>query len=362
MATVSNAGDELQILVYDYFATLNSSGTDNVTVNVSNLPPALAGKMLFVTHFRVDETHSNPYSVWTSQGNPVNPTEAQWQAMKQAQHLALFQPVAKTAVTTSFTTTFSIPHQAGSLVLLGVNRPVTGRNGLVPIEGEDYDGQSGATKETSNDTTLGQSIAAVSGSSVYFENVDFSDTGVNAVQLRVAAQNATAIELHADTQTGPQMGMCAVTSTSGAWATQTCALVATSGVHRLYVVFDGTVRLNWMAFQPITAATGTGGASGGVGGSEVGVAGTSGGAGGSIGSGGAIGGPGGSIGTGGAGDLGVGGSGGDTGPGPKPVAHGSSGCGCGVAGDERSPSRAVGSSLLIVAVLAAYRRRARRRR
>ena len=62
---------------------------------------------------------------------------------------------------------------------------------MVEIEGEDYDGQSGATKETSNDTTLGQSIAAISGSYVYFENVDFSDAGVNAVQLRVAAQSDT---------------------------------------------------------------------------------------------------------------------------------------------------------------------------
>jgi MYXO-CTERM domain-containing protein len=361
MATLSSAGDELQILVYDTFATLNSSGSDNVTVNVSNLPPALAGKTLFLTHFRVDDTHSNPYSVWTSQGSPVNPSEAQWQAMKQAQHLALLQPVSTTPVTTSFTNTFTIPHQAGSLVILGVKRPVTGRNGLSPIEAEDYDGQSGATKETSNDATLGQSIAAMSGSSVYFENVDFSDTGVNAVQLRVAAQSNTAIELHAETQTGPLMGMCAVTATAGAWATQTCALVKTSGVHRLYVVFDGTARLNWLAFQPVSGATGTGGASGGDGGNGGGSAGTSGGLGGSIGSGGAIGGLGGGdgIGSGGAGVLGVGGSAG--GPGGKPVDHGSSGCGCGVGG-ERSPARGIAAGMVIVAVLAARHRRSRRRR
>ena len=46
------------------------------------------------------------------------------------------------------------------------------------IEGEDYDGQSGATKEDSNDTDLGQSIAGNSGSYVFFDNVDFSDAGV----------------------------------------------------------------------------------------------------------------------------------------------------------------------------------------
>ena len=107
LAAMSASGDELQIIAYDYFATASATGTDNVTINVSNLPAALAGKSLFVTHFRVDSTHSNPYSVWVGQNSPTNPTEAQWQAMRQAQHLALLQPVAKTTVTTSFTTTFT---------------------------------------------------------------------------------------------------------------------------------------------------------------------------------------------------------------------------------------------------------------
>jgi xylan 1,4-beta-xylosidase len=234
MATVSASGDELQILVYDYYATLNTSGSDDVSITVSNLPATLSGKELFVTHFRVDETHSNPYSVWASQNKPTAPTEAQWQAMRQAQHLALLQPVSKMAVTTSFTTSFMIPRQAGSLIILGTKRPVTGRNALVEIEGEDYDGQSGAAKEDSGDTGQGQSLAGTSGASVFFDNVDFSDAGVDAVQLRVNAQAATTLQLHADTATGPTVGMCSIAATSGAWATQTCTLTPTSGVHTLY--------------------------------------------------------------------------------------------------------------------------------
>ena len=186
MATISAGSDEVQILVYNHFATLNTTGTDNVTVNVSNLPAALAGKELFVTHFRVDETHSNPYRVWTSQSSPTNPTEAQWQAMKAEQHLALLAPVSKAAVTTSYTTTFALPRQAGSLIILGLKRPLTGRNAFVEIEGEDYDGQSGMTKEDSGDsTTLGQSLSGAAGGYAFYRNVDFSDAGVNAVQLRV---------------------------------------------------------------------------------------------------------------------------------------------------------------------------------
>src|SRR4029077_10382941 len=107
MATLSANSDEVQVLVYDTFATLNTTGTDSVTVTVNNLPAALSGKQFFVTQFVVDETHSNPYSIWTSQGKPAAPSEAQWQAMKAAQHLALLQPVSKSTVTTTYTTTFT---------------------------------------------------------------------------------------------------------------------------------------------------------------------------------------------------------------------------------------------------------------
>jgi len=268
MATTSAAGDEVEILVYDQYATMNTTGTDMVTINISNLPTALANKELFLTHFRVDETHSNPYNAWAAAGKPGSPSEAQWQAMKAQQHLALFQPVSKVTTTTTYTTSFTIPRQAGSLVILGVKRPVTGRNALVEIEAEDYDGQSGVTKQDSGDTTLGQSITGGSGANVFFLNTDFGDSGVSAVQLRVNTSAATTLELHADTQTGPLLGTCAVASTSGAWATQTCNLTAMTGVHTVYANFGGTLRLNSLKFLPSGSTTGTGGTGGGTGGAS----------------------------------------------------------------------------------------------
>ena len=149
-----------------------------MTINVSNLPAALAGKEVFVTQFLVDETHSNPYSVWASQGKPTNPTEAQWQAMRAAQHLARGRGRASRPSTPRSRTTFTLPKQAGTLVIVSAKRPVTGRNALVEIEGEDYDGQTGATKKDSGDATLGQAISVTSGGYVYFENVDYTDAGV----------------------------------------------------------------------------------------------------------------------------------------------------------------------------------------
>jgi xylan 1,4-beta-xylosidase len=393
MATTSQSGDSLQLLVYDYYKTLNSTGSDMVTINVSNLPAALAGKQVYVTQYLVDSTHSNPYSVWQSQGSPTSPSEAQWQAMKAAQHLALAQPVSMATLTTSYTTSFTINRQAGTLIVVSTKRPVTGRDGLNTIEGEDYDGQSGATKEDSNDTDLGQSISATSGASVFFDVVDFSDAGADSVQLRVQAASATSIELHADSATGTLLGKCAVTATGTSWATQSCTLTPVTGVHTLYAVFNGAGHLNWMLFHAAGApATGTGGSPGGTGtgGSGTGSGGSTGsggtgpggtGTGGSnvTGSGGSnvtgSGGSGPSTGTGGdnttgsggdnttgSGGSSVGNTGGSSGLGGSSPATGgsSSGCGCRVADGRGAPAGV--ASLILALVLAAGGRRSRRRR
>ena len=396
MVTLSAAGDSMQILTYDYYSKLNTTGTDSVTVTASNLPAGLAGKQVFVTQFMVDATHSNPYSVWTSQGSPTAPSEAQWQAMKAAQHLALLQPVTTTTLTTSYTTTFTINRQAGTLLILSVKRPVTGRDGLGTIEGEDYDGQSGATKEDSNDTDLGQSISVTSGGSIFYDVVDFSDGGVGSVQMRVNASAATSLEFHADSATGTLLGSCAVAATGGSWATQACTLTPISGVHTLYAVFGGAAHLNWLLFQPAaTGTTGTGGSGAGTGGSSgsgggggkgggTGGTGTTGTGGtGTTGTGGTTTGTGGSIvsGTGGTGATGAGGAGtggsgtggsgtgygtggsgdgGSTGSGGSAPASGGSGCACNVEGPAGATGVALPLALVMAMVGVRSRRRARR--
>ena len=260
LATVSAAGDEVEIIVYNYYATVNTTGTDGVTLTVNNLP--FSGQV-YVTQFAVDSSHSNPYGVWQSQSSPTNPTEAQWEAMRAAQHLMPVQPVSQMTLGATYTTTLMLPKQGAALIVLGKSRPLTGRNAFVAIEGEDYDGQSGATKEDSNDTDVGQSITGSGGGYVYFEDVDFSDAGTSAASLRVNAQSATTLELRADTQTGSLLGTCSVAATGGSWATQACTLTPTSGVHRLYVNFGGAVRLNWLMFQGGADGGSTGSSSGG---------------------------------------------------------------------------------------------------
>jgi MYXO-CTERM domain-containing protein len=260
IATLSASGDEVAIIVYNYHATIDTTGSDAVTLNVNNLP--FAGKQIFVTKVAVDEEHSNPYGVWVEQGRPRSPTEEQWQAMRKAQHLALLEPVTSVAGAATFSASLTLPRQGAAMILLGPNRPVIGRDARVEIEGEDYDGQSGATKGDSKDESMGQAVAGKSGSYVYFEQVDFGDAGVDSVQLRVDAPSATTLELRADTQDGPMLGSCAVSATAGSWATQKCMLAKSTAVHTVYAVFGGEMRLNWMKFEAIGGSSGGGGSGG----------------------------------------------------------------------------------------------------
>jgi hypothetical protein len=248
MATMSAAGDAIQILVYDQYGRLDTSGTDTVTVNLYNVPAALAGRRVFVTRFIVDETHSNPYDVWRSLGKPQSPTEAEWQAMRAAQHLYAL-PVETTTLGPSFTTSFTINRQSGTLLVLSLERPLMGRDALAPIEGEDYDGQAGALRLDCDDDDLGQMAAFTGRGSVFYDVVDFSDRGVDSVRLRGQAAIATTVDLRLDAPDGPLLGSCPLSGAGRTWTTSSCALTHASGVHTLYLTFAGAANLNWLQFD-----------------------------------------------------------------------------------------------------------------
>jgi MYXO-CTERM domain-containing protein len=343
---------------------------------VSNLP--FAGKAGYVTRFAIDETHTNPYSVWAGQNKPSAPSEAQWQEMRKAQHLMPVEPITKTTFDASYTATFAIPKQGASMIILGVNRPLTGRNALVEIEGEDFDGQMGITKEDSGDTSMGQSISAAANGYAYFENVDYTDAGVDTVELRVKTAADTTVELHSETPTGALLGTCMLTSTSNAWATQSCKLAqAATGVSKLYVVFGGAAHLNWLKFEgegnPPMGTGGAGGMSTSGGNAAQGTAGSAGasvasGGGAAVGTGGSAGqnpGAGGNVsggndgagGRAGSGTSPGGGNNASGGMGPSGTGTGGSaspgdsdGCGCRVGGSDRPQGTALVLGLLLGAL------------
>jgi MYXO-CTERM domain-containing protein len=169
--------------------------------------------------------------------------------MREASQLALLEPVTSITAESTYSTTLDLPRQGAAMIILSQQRPVTGRDALTRIEAEDYDGQSSATKEASNDESMGQSITASDGGYLYFSQVDFSDAGVDGVQLRVNSQGAATVELRTDSPDGTLLGTCEVAATGDQWETQACALTPTTGVHPLYAVFGGGMRLNWLLFD-----------------------------------------------------------------------------------------------------------------
>ncbi len=130
-----------------------------------------------------------------------------------------------------------------------------GRDAFLPIEGEDYDGQSGASRIDCDDADLGQTAAVTGGGSVFYDVVDFGEAGAHGVQLRVQAPTATTVALYAGPASGPPggtsvaIGNCAISATGRAWATQSCRLTHTTDVHTLYLVFAGAANLNWLQFH-----------------------------------------------------------------------------------------------------------------
>jgi xylan 1,4-beta-xylosidase len=73
-----------------------------------------------LTHYRVDTTHSNAYTVWKAQGSPATPTAAQYKALEAASELTTLKGSPATIAVTDGRATLPItlPRQAVSLVVV----------------------------------------------------------------------------------------------------------------------------------------------------------------------------------------------------------------------------------------------------
>lgn len=115
MATID--GGKIAILVWNYHDDLVSATP--ATIQLAVKIPASFGASVSLDHLRVDDTHGDAYTVWTSQGSPTAPSAAEIQAMKAAmlpQPLGAQQTIP--VVAGSATLTFSLPRFGVSLLTL----------------------------------------------------------------------------------------------------------------------------------------------------------------------------------------------------------------------------------------------------
>ena len=83
-------GRQAAVMLWNYHDAEKAGETRAVSVAVRGLPKGVSHVRL--THYRIDDTHSNAYSVWKAMGSPQNPTPAQFAELKAKDGLQQLEP------------------------------------------------------------------------------------------------------------------------------------------------------------------------------------------------------------------------------------------------------------------------------
>ncbi len=116
-AFATKSTHEAAVMLWNYHDEDLPVPASPVTVTISGIP-ATVHKVL-LQHYRIDDTHSNAYTVWTAMGSPQSPTPDQYAQLKAAGQLqTLTSPtwLDVTAGTVNVPTT--LPREATSLLHL----------------------------------------------------------------------------------------------------------------------------------------------------------------------------------------------------------------------------------------------------
>jgi xylan 1,4-beta-xylosidase len=116
-ALASLESRRLSVLVWHYHDDDVPGPDAAVELALANLPAGVTAAK--ISHYRIDATHSNAFTVWKSFGSPTSPTPAQYQQMEKAGQLATLADPADVQVASGGTTVkFLLPRQAVSLLVL----------------------------------------------------------------------------------------------------------------------------------------------------------------------------------------------------------------------------------------------------
>jgi xylan 1,4-beta-xylosidase len=104
-------------MVWNYHDDDLAAAGAPVKVRVAGIPQGVNRVML--QHYRIDETHSNSYTVWKGMGSPQSPTAEQYQRLKEAGQLELLSsPEWLDVERGEVTVAMELPRQATSLLKL----------------------------------------------------------------------------------------------------------------------------------------------------------------------------------------------------------------------------------------------------
>ena len=105
------------VMVWNYHDAEKTSDAAPAAIQVRGLPEGVSRVRL--THYRIDDTHSNAYTVWKAMGSPQNPTAEQIAALKDKEGLQLLEsPRWLTAQDGAVAVNAVMPHHSISLMRL----------------------------------------------------------------------------------------------------------------------------------------------------------------------------------------------------------------------------------------------------
>ncbi|HMI02447.1 MAG TPA: hypothetical protein VK541_08205 [Pedobacter sp.] len=103
------------VMVWNYHDSDLQGPAEPVSIKINNL----AVKMVTLTHYRIDNEHSNSYKVWKKMGSPQNPTAAQIGTLEKAGQLqTIGKPQQIQVKSGSILLNIDLPRQAVSLLKL----------------------------------------------------------------------------------------------------------------------------------------------------------------------------------------------------------------------------------------------------
>jgi xylan 1,4-beta-xylosidase len=116
-ALSSREGSRVNVLVWHYHDDDLPGPAAEVRLEVGGLP--LAKGAVRLTHYRIDETHSNSYAAWKRMGSPAAPGRDEYARLERAGRLAELGPPADVDVAGgTAVVAFALPRQAVSLLVL----------------------------------------------------------------------------------------------------------------------------------------------------------------------------------------------------------------------------------------------------
>jgi xylan 1,4-beta-xylosidase len=116
-ALATKADRQAAVMLWNYHDDdLPADGAD-VDVTITGIPVGI--KKVLLEHYRIDDTHSNSYTVWKAMGSPQSPTPEQYERLKAAGQLELLDSPEWLEVHDSKVTIgTNLPRQATSLMRL----------------------------------------------------------------------------------------------------------------------------------------------------------------------------------------------------------------------------------------------------